>query len=275
MKCVKTVKVAVKDLNKYNLHPCNRSVDKPHVNEIKRDILKYGIETFVHALIVSILTNILIDGQHRAQALYELYCEGKISGDLKVKVELYEMTPEEELREIRKLQKAKQWGLGDNIMSLISEGNENVIAMHKWGLEHELTQSNKGKTKIKLRATYAFLKPSVDNNAMREGSFTITDEDIKDADRTHYEIKNILDALDIPSISDKSYMLITAWKKRRDKHSHSFAEWKSILKRYKATIKKDYSMSCQSGWENIFSHFGDKLEDEKKIKAAKTKATKK
>ena len=111
------------DLSRFQTFGRNRQIMKSHVNNLKKDMLEYGLKYF-SAIMIDINSMICVEGNHRLTALRELYSEGKLTEPVLVRYIDAPTDPEELLKLIIRINvKSKHWVLKDFIRAGNLEGS--------------------------------------------------------------------------------------------------------------------------------------------------------
>lgn len=234
----------------------NRVISHSHVQKLKREMLN-SFEMFP-PITVNIRTNNIIDGQHRNDAYVSLMKEKLLPEDAKLKVMYVNVEPEEEINLICNAnQNSKNWGVDDFIARYVKNGNKSYVALEKWCLEHSLCVITKQNKRIpKYRYGSAIIKCKGCGSDLKTGAFSVTDEELAQANIVHAEMMEIVKLFDLKDYGNWIEALAVSWGKHRE--LHSFKEWMTQLKsqkRYKKLPKE-----TQKDWDLIFNEIHSQLD---------------
>lgn len=252
MQFVKSERMNVSELMKFNKNPYNRELNSKNVKNLKELILDMG--EVIEPIVVNVLTGHEIDGHHRTEALFQLSSEGKLPKDFKVNVVKYKIPEEEEIDIIRSLQKGRPWTGYETHLSEIKRGNPYVIEAENFALSHTLCNDGKGKSKI--RYSLALILRKDDNKLAKECSYTFTPQDVQLAHVVHNEVEEILNII---GWRQNHWLggMICEWYKFRD--LHPFNEWKKMIKRTRRKLERE-PHSRRTDWHRIFSLVNSNIE---------------
>lgn len=179
----------------------NRDVRASHIKEIAKGILnESGMENFPPIVVDASTMNIL-DGQHRYEAVKQLWEQGY---DYTIPVIFKDLAgwseDEEKFLIVTLNNNSKGWGNTDYAGSLSKLGNEAVATLTDFAATHLLCHNElkSGKVgKLKLRYAGAFIKGrNVDVLIKKEGNdFTITDKELENAEACYKEIEALMPCL--------------------------------------------------------------------------------
>lgn len=223
----------------------NRAINRSHVSKIKsqmKDCL--GI---MPPITVNLVTNHVIDGQHRLEAFQSLIDNNEISNESKLWV-MYVDIPIEKEREaiINANTNSRNWSIDDYIKSY-AKVNDEYKKLDDWCASHELCHEG---TKNKYRYAAAMLKGEASSKSLKDGSFTISDIDYERGDAIHTELYEIVLLLNKPLYGPFYEYMAVSWDKVRK--LHLFKEWLSEMKKKKKQlISKPFN--TKNEWDNIFS----------------------
>ena len=248
--------VSYEESLQYGRNQENRLVDHSHLTKLKSQV-----ETAHEAMppiTVNPLTNHIIDGQHRLEAYQRLIEDGKIPNTTQLKVMFVEMTIEEENEEIAQANlNSKNWSLDNFIARFIKRGVKDYVELQSWCENHTLTYFS---NKSKYRYGAAIIKGRGCSKELRDGLFTVTEEELKAAEETHKQMTEIIKLFNLKGNGAWIEALAVSWNKH--KGFHTFKDWMRGLKRQKSTLMKK-PMSNMKEWDTIFSLVHTKLDSEK------------
>lgn len=128
----------------------NRNFNHGQLQNIKKQWLQST--EVIPPITVNVVTNNIIDGQHRWRAFNELVEKGDLPDTSKIDVK-YVSIPVELERDaiINANTNSKNWSLDDYISSYVKAGNKAYMMLDEWCKRHELTEAN-GKPKFRYGA---------------------------------------------------------------------------------------------------------------------------
>ena len=221
----------------------NRLINHSHKNRIKKQMEKF-LDYFT-PITVNIRTSNIIDGQHRWIAFIELVEENKLPIESTLDVKYLDIPIEKEKEAIVEANiNNKNWTIDDYIYSY-SKSNENYVKLIDWCSTHMLCIDGK---KHKYRCGAAFLTKKRCDKELKDGSFTIDQENMNSADTIHDELVDILEILDKKSTHFLESLIIS-WIEVR--HLHPYNIWRKEIKTKKNMILKK-STENQKDWNDIF-----------------------
>lgn len=233
------------ETNEFNSNSENRVINRGHVNRIKEQ-MKTSLNRFP-AITINEVTKNIVDGQHRLKAFQKLVDEGELPSDSKLLVMFINIPTEEEKEAIIDANtNSKTWSLDDFIASY-AKNNSDYKKLDEWCSNHALTIDG---NKRKYRYGAAILKGCACSKQLRDGSFQITYEDLKNGETIHSELIEIIDILGKPNKGNFIEYMSVSWCQVRN--LHPFKEWLKELKTKKnSLVKKPFSN--KQDWDNIFS----------------------
>lgn len=201
----------MKEVEMFNTHPYNRKIDKKHLNNIKRGMVT-DLANFP-AIQVNTTTNNEIDGHHRRLAYLELIKEGKLPKDARLKVEFITVPESGEYGLLKSLNNGQDpWNLKNYCESYVEQGNENYIKLQELGRRHPISTMGVG---IKWRYPKAATKGTTGSTDLKDGTFTVTDEEIKFGDKILKESSQLAGLVGLPLKGQAMERLIASWSKKR------------------------------------------------------------
>lgn len=240
----------------------NRPVKMSHVKELisKKELIKNGKWDMHEAVLVNILTNVILNGQHRVTAYLWAIENGIIPKDTLLKVDYDEVPVEEELNVIRMVNGGKNWTNDTYVESKAAEGDPNYVQLVKFCDEHELC--HKGKSNRSYRSAVAMMTGKRVNFDKEE--FVFTPELAKKGEKVHNELLTILQILDITRGDAGVEGMAQSWYYYRDEHK--FSEWKNMMKNTTRSINSRRTPG-KTEWEDFFQKVSYKIDHKKEKKA--------
>ena len=233
------------DTKDFGKHQENRQINHGHLQKIKKQFLS-SFE-IIPAVIINIITNHIIDGQHRLQAFQDLVDEGLLPPDSKIKVMWVEIpVSEEKLHIIEANCNTKNWSLDDYISSYVKAGIQSYVKLDEWCKAHPLS-SDEGKAKYRYGA--AIIAGKRCNTVLKDGTFTFTDDEISKADEIHAEMLEIVEVFGLNGKGNWIESLATSWSSVRN--LHDFRTWIKEMKTKKQKLLK-LPKENSKDWDNIF-----------------------
>ena len=234
----------------------NRQYNHGHLGKIKEQ-WKTNAE-MMPAIQVNVLTNHVIDGQHRLRAYQELIEDGALSADTKIKVEFYEVSLNEEKEEIINANThSKNWSLDDYIRSYIKDNMLPYCNLQEWCITHPLcykyTKDNETKEQtkdFKYRYAASILTGRRCQGELKSGTFNFSDEDVKNGEDVHAEMLEIIEVLGKKGYGAWIESLAVSWYEYRN--MHPFKVWLKEMKAKKNKLQRMPSDNS-SEWNAIFN----------------------
>lgn len=239
----------------------NRQIDFSHVNDFFKLIKEKVVESGEFAMgpaifVVNEVTNVLMDGQHKKEAILRAIEEGILPEDAVVLVvfEHIEDGEKERQRIIELNTKTKTWSLDDYLKSYASNPNyPQYQRLEEFCKSHPLCQTIKGgvKKKYNIRYAAAIVLGKTCPAILKAGAFSATEEEWERAEQIHDEIKAIRDFFEMPSDTSIEQM-VKPWLEWRDIFNVS------DLNTLKLTDTKMKSLAMlpkknQNDWDNVYS----------------------
>lgn len=223
----------------------NRVINHGHVNKIKEQ-MRTSLEV-MPALTINQITNHIIDGQHRLRAFQSLVDDGTLPINATYPVMFVTISEDEEKNAIVNANtNSKNWSLDDYIASY-GKSNLAYKKLNEWCINHTLCVEGQ---KSKFRYGAAMLKGIACSKSLKDGSFTLYNEDLERGELIHAELFEIVRALNLPTKGSFYEYLAVSWFQVRE--WHTFKEWLKELKIKKSVILKK-SYSNKKDWDIIFS----------------------
>lgn len=224
----------------------NRKINHGHLQKIKRQTLE-SLEG-MPAVTVNLLTNNIIDGQHRTEAFRQLVEAGLLPADSKLKVMFVETPPDEEKQAIIDANThSKNWSLDDYIASYARAGIESYVVLDDWCKHHSLTNDN-GNSKFRYGASIITGKKC--SAILKSGEFTFTEEELTRAEEIHAEMSVIIELFNMRGKGCWIENLATSWTAVRNQHN--FKVWLREMKNKKNKFMKLPKDNVKD-WDNIFA----------------------
>lgn len=224
----------------------NRLINHQHVLKILKKVVE-NIDA-IPCIRVNIRTNHIIDGQHRYKAFIKAIEDGLLPPNTQLRVEFVDIPEDEEVAAIIESNiNSKNWMLEDYINLYIKQGVSVYTKLGEWCKAHALAFEN-GKPKYRYGAAIITGKHSC--APIKNGVFSITDEELQEADGIHAELMNIIDVFELPTKGTWIEGLAVAWHAHRG--MHPYKEWLSNIKRMKNRLKS-LPKGNETEWNNIFA----------------------
>ena len=247
----KVASVSYKESHDFNQHPLNRRVNQSHVNEIKRGMTSVEELQKFSPIEVNVVTGNIIDGQHRLAAFQSAIEDETLPKGAKLLVYFLRATEDEEIQLIQDKQNSKSWTMYDLVEKHAKERKPMFREMLDFAANHELT--HKGS---ELKPAYALSvitgNPQYPN--LRKGTIKITKEQLKNADKVHDELKDILVAFGLTTFGRHINSLAQSWHRHRDKINT--ADIKDLMTRKRDTTYRDILLKMERQntrqWDAIF-----------------------
>lgn len=239
--------VSLEKAKTFSLNSKNRVCNPCHLEKIKREMM--DSLNVMPPITVNIVTNNIIDGQHRHNAFVKLREEGTLPETSTLKVMYVEISAEDELKAIVKANNnSKGWTLDDFVASYIVSGIVSYVKLDKWCKEHALSSEN-GKSKIRYGS--AILTGRRASNDLKNGTFTFTDEELKRAEQVHDELNDIVELFNMRGRGMWIEAMAISWIEVRNEHD--FDTWKKAFKSKKADFMKMPKDNVKH-WKAIFAY---------------------
>lgn len=237
-------KVTRSETNKFGFNALNRKLNHGHVNKLK-ERMKNDLQSFP-AITVNSVTNNVTDGQHRLTAFQRLVDEGQLPADSTIYVMYINKPAEKEMEEIIDANTGSvNWSL-DNFIESHSKRNFDYQKLNEFCMSHVLCNDG---NKKKYRYGAAMLKGVNCVKSLKDGTFSLTIEEIKKGEIIHDELLEILTILKFQLKGNFVETLSTSWSEVRD--FHTFKEWIKELKLKKNALSKK-NHDNKKDWDEIF-----------------------
>lgn len=248
--------VTLAEASMFKMHPRNRAIDRKHLQKIKKQ-MRDSFDT-MPPITVNINTLHIIDGQHRLKAFMDLCDEGVFEPGTLLAVMLVDIPVENELNAIIEAQvNTKSWAPSDYIHSYIKDGNVNYIKLDDWAKNHSLTANTVDPTKPKYRYAAIMMKGSTLRKELPNGTFTVTDKELENANVVHNEIVKLVQLFKLPMSGQWMEQMILSWFKNRG--LHSFKDWTGYIRTHTGGLRK-YPKATVSDWDSLFAKIHSELD---------------
>lgn len=254
--------VSYEEAKEFGKNQRNRQVKPSNRAKIKKQML----ESFdlIPPITVNTVTMNIIDGQTRWEAFIQLHEAGKIPSDWKLKVMFVSIDEDTEIDAIINANtNGFTWSCDDYFESYVKSKNPSYIKLDEFSKTHELTYDPNKKCKNKkFRYAAAIITGKDCQNELKHGTFTCTDEEVKEADKIHDEMNEILTITGWPKRAHYVPAMAIQWHKFRNRTS--FNDWKKEFKNLKDTvsfIKQPHEN--QYDWNVVFRFVLSRIEDKK------------
>lgn len=250
----------------YEVCDFNRDLNMGHVLQIKESLkemyMEYGDFHMLPQLIINQQTGHLLDGNHRWEAFRLLYEEnnGEVNNKTEIDVKVVSIPEEKEFQTFVKINcTQKGWSLNDFLDHYTKQG-KNVVSYKT--LKDFCASDTEGylykpkNKKCNYRYGAAILKGQGCQKMLRDGSFTVTEEELGRGYITLREVKKILKALKIKTGCQIEY-IACKWidKKNTYKGVNNFVEL--FLTEIKKTKYSNRRKSTAEDIENIINAVGN------------------
>ena len=209
-------------------------------------------------LTVNERTGRLIDGQHRVRAIVKLIEQGKLPKDYRYNVMLIDISEEEERSEIINANiNSKGWSQINYIKFYMEDVCDDIsnsyTMLDEWCRRHKLTASKSENIAPKFRYGAAIIKGMGCSSILKNGLFTVTQEELDEADKIHNELCEIIEAMDRVRIGNWiEYMAVSWFNARRN----------TDFKKFMKTLKNESILGSVKGrpsntrrdWDYIFAY---------------------
>ena len=197
---------------------------------------------------INVVTNNIIDGQHRLKSYQTLIEGNEIDKDSKIKVMFVEIPVEEEKQAIINANtNSKNWSLDDYIASYAKAGIVSYVKLDEWCRAHPLSNDN-GKSKFRYGA--AIITGKRCSSELKNGEFSFTEDEINRADEVHAEMLEIVELFNMKGKGQWIESLAVSWIDVRTQHE--FRVWIKELKSKKQRFLK-LPKDNSSDWDSIFA----------------------
>lgn len=254
----------------------NRQVKEDHVNDFY-NVIKGGksrveledgtyLVLGIVPVIVNPKSNNILEGQHRIEAFKRAHEKGDIDDNARLLVGFWEVEPgEAENRLTIDLNtKTKNWSVDDYISSY-AQDLPSYAKLIEFCKTHTLCHvTTKKGERNKPRYAAAIITGKGCQNALKAGTFTFTDEQLKEADTIHKELLEIRKRLNMPLTGDEIEYMAAEWHIQRN--FISAADIKALT--YIPTDIKEKKVYNRKDWAYIFARLRDVISKNNLKKAA-------
>lgn len=224
----------------------NRQENPAHLAKIKNQLL--SSMDVIPPITVNVVTNNVIDGQHRFKAYKELIENGKIDRNTKLKVMYVDIPIDEEKKAIVDANThSKNWSLDDYVNSYVRAGIISYQKLDDWCRKHPLASEN---GKPKYRYGSAIITGKRCQNELKSGTFSFSESQLSIADDIHAEMLEIVELFGLKGKGPWIESLAVSWTEVRNQHK--FRTWMSEFKKKKGKLLK-MPKDNQYEWDSIFS----------------------
>ena len=238
--------VSYEETKSYGINQENRAYNHSHLQKIKKQCLN-SLET-MPPITINVVTNNIIDGQHRLKSYQTLIEGNEIDKDSKIKVMFVEIPVEEEKQAIINANtNSKNWSLDDYIASYAKAGIVSYVKLDEWCRAHPLSNDN-GKSKFRYGA--AIITGKRCSSELKNGEFSFTENEINRADEVHAEMLEIVELFNMKGKGQWIESLAVSWIDVREQHE--FRVWIKELKSKKQRFLK-LPKDNSSDWDSIFA----------------------
>lgn len=223
----------------------NRQINHGQLQKIKRQCMT-SFE-LMPPITVNILTDNIIDGQHRLKAFQELVDCGMLPSEAKIKVMFVRVQPNEEPQAIIDANtNSKNWSIDDYIASYVKKGLESYVILDDWCRRHSLASDE---NRPKFRYGAAIITGKRCSTILKCAEFTASEEEMKRAEDVHAEMLEIIDLFQIRGKGAWIEALAVSWIACREQFE--FRTWLKELKAKRKTYSK-LPKDNSADWNNIF-----------------------
>lgn len=242
------------DLFKDGRNEENRLYNQNHLKSLKSQWITSAC--LIPPITVNVVTNHIIDGQHRLKSFREVIEDNMIDKETTIKI-MYVSIPKEFEKQaiIDANTHSKNWTLDDYIHSYVKAGISSYVKLEEWCDKHILCyMCNKKKNgvedkKYKYRYASAILTGKGCESDLKSASFYFDNQQMCVADEVHAEMLEIINLLGKKEIGPWIESLAISWHSRRD--LHPFNAWIKEMKSKKKTISKMQTTNTKE-WNLLF-----------------------
>lgn len=246
VKFIKFELVSYDDTKSFGNNQENRAYNHAHLEKIKKQCLT-SMEA-MPPITVNLITNHIIDGQHRLKAYQSLIADGLLDNNTKIKVMYIEVPVDEEKQTIIDANtNSKNWSLDDYIASYAKAGIQSYVKLDEWCKMHPLASEN-GKSKFRYGA--AIITGKRCSQDLKGGEFSFSEDDYNRAEDIHAEMLEIVELFNLKGKGNWIESLATSWVSVREQHE--FRTWMKELKSKKSKFLK-LPKDNSKDWDNIFA----------------------
>ena len=229
----------------FGTHPLNRNISHKHVEEIKERILASGLKGFP-AIIVSVKTHNILDGQHRLQAIHELLDESKMYLNEHIDVQWkYCNNLDDEFELIKAYNnEVKHWGSSDFFRSnkMVNDSYRRLESFIK-----ECPRLRGGSSSSRAAHAIIFGK-SYNRKDFNDGKFQMDNDDYKRGIKMYQEIERLLVYITDPE------KVATYGKAPKIKLEEFACEWWAFRTTVGANVNMDEYIDELRGHEKMYNN---------------------
>lgn len=239
--------VSLEKAQSFGLNNKNRAYNLSHLAKIKREML--ACLDIMPPVTVNVVTNNIVDGQHRHKAFVDLSQDGLLPKNSTLKAMYVSIPADKEYEAIvRANNNSKNWTLENYVASNIAKGIVSYIKLDEWSKTHSLTNEN---GKPKYRYGSAIITGKCSTNELRNGTFTFTDDDLLRAEEVHDELTTIVELFNLRGRGMWIEAMAISWIEVRGQHD--FETWKKIFKSKRSDFLKMPTDNTRQ-WKAIFAY---------------------
>ena len=245
-------------VDKFGFYKANRPLNKRHIKEIKEEFDNGQYHgKYVAPIRVNINNLNIADGQHRKVAFVE-----SVSDEAYLKV-IFEDFPIDEIAAMDVVvninSSTDNWGITAYANRLKTDGNKAILNIEEFGKSHKLTQKvNRSGEVVGYfpRYVYAIVLGRNATKEVKDGSITVTKEDLEFGEKIYDELEKLVDALGYEMNSwFESFAL--AWRNIRlngknDSEVIDKLGFDTICKHIHHYFKGHQIVTRKTEWENRF-----------------------
>ena len=245
------------------------SIREPnHANDIYRDLIN-GNAKYIAPVTINARTMAIIDGGNRYTAYKRAWDEGH---DLKMRAMFIDIPIEDEGSEVVKINTTqKSWGIKDFKKKLDSECNESILRFNEFALGHDFCHGKVNKktgiAPINMRYTMAFLLGKNESKCIKNGTISISKDDVAFANEIYPEVEAIYNALGYTATANWFENMIQGWYAFRSKTKYAKRYDRFGFDKYIEKLKEGFDteqLTSSTIWEDRFSSVLCKLEEDSK-----------
>lgn len=242
-----------KDVDAFTLNKENRLINRAHLRDIKEQWKKTKDKDLMPAITVNVVTGNVFDGQHRLCAYKELVDSGELPPNTPISVKFISMSANEERSAIIDANtNSKNWCLDDFIKSYAKAGYDSYEKLKSWCESHSLARDANDSSKCKFRYGAAIITGKNCQNELKNCSFTITDDQLIEAEATHAQLVEIINSLGLNPTGHYIEALAISWIYWRDRiPCYDFMDWKRELKKQRKQFTK-HPLVKKCDWDSVF-----------------------
>lgn len=239
----------------------NRKINESHVNDFLNilknkewvpdedgDMLAYG----VIPIVVNPATNHILDGQHKLKAFKDAIDRGIIPAEVKILVAYWYVYDEAHENEVTIMlnTKSKNWSLNDYI-NAYAQDIEYYSKLKEFCEKHSLCKkvNKNGVESLNYRYAAAIITGKGQQEPLKQGTFSFTDEQLEKADTIHNEMAKIREKLGFTRTSNEVEFMAKEWHYFRTKISADDI----VRMTYIPTNIASKKVASKKDWSELFS----------------------